>query len=123
MNIIKTILVIAIFHLPQVMAQDASRDFLGEINDSDHPDGYREYVELGCWQCHGFQGQGGRAAKLVDPLMPYDVFAMQVRKPRNIMPVYSPNVLSDARLKKIYSYLQNIPESPDPDDIPLLSGD
>lgn len=123
MKKIKHILLLSIFTIPLVMAQDASRDFLGDIDDAEHPDGYREYVELGCWQCHGFQGQGGRTVKLVEPLMPYEGFAMQVRKPRNIMPAYSPNVLSDARLRKIYSYLENIPASPDPADIPLLSRD
>lgn len=98
-------------------------DFHGPINDAEHPDGYREYVEMGCWQCHGFQGAGGPSPKIVEPLMPYEGFAMQVRKPRNVMPAYSPNVLSDAQLRKIYTYLENLPPSPDPDDIPLLSKD
>jgi ubiquinol-cytochrome c reductase cytochrome c subunit len=120
-NVLLTVVTFFAFNLAQ--AQEVTLDFYGEINDAEHPAGYREYVELGCWQCHGFQGHGGRAAKLVEPLMPYEGFANQVRRPRNIMPAYSPNVLSDETLRKIYSYLQNVPESPDPSEIPLLSGD
>ena len=106
------------------LAQDGlTRDFYGEINDAEHPAGYRDYVELGCWQCHGFQGQGGRASPLTARLLPYEAFANQVRRPRNIMPAYTQNVLSEDRLRSIYSYLEQIPESPDPSEIPLLSGE
>ncbi|MGY8814348.1 MAG: c-type cytochrome [Gammaproteobacteria bacterium] len=106
-----------------VLAQGATLDYYGEINESEHPSGYQDYVEMGCFQCHGFQGQGANSPKLVAPVIPYDGFANQVRRPRNTMPAYSPNVLSEAKLRSIYSYLQNVPPSPDPSDIPLLSGD
>ena len=105
------------------IAQNTTLDFYGEINDGNHPAGYRDYVEMGCWQCHGFQGQGGNSPQLLAPLMPYDGFANQVRRPRNTMPAYSPNVLSEERLRSIYSYLEKIPSSPDVSEIPLLSGD
>lgn len=120
-QIIYCLFAFVVISLP-VSAQE-TLDFHGPIDDSAHPDGYREYVEMGCWQCHGFQGQGGPSPKLVGPLMPYDGFANQVRLPRNVMPAYSPNILSDETLRQIYSYLQNVPESPDPSEIPLLSGD
>ena len=107
-----------------VLAQDnLTRDFYGELNDAENPAGYRDYVEMGCWQCHGFQGQGGRASPLTARLMPYEAFANQVRRPRNVMPAYTQNVLSEERLRAIYSYLEQIPASPAPSDIPLLSGD
>ena len=106
-----------------VYAQGTTLDFYGEIKDSEHPAGYRDYVEMGCYQCHGFLGHGGRSAKLVEPLIPYEGFANQVRRPRNIMPAYSPNVLSEERLRSIYSYLERIPASPAASEIPLLSGD
>jgi mono/diheme cytochrome c family protein len=106
-----------------VSAQDSPMDYFGEINDAEHPAGYRDYVEMQCWECHGFQGQGANSPKLVAPVIPYDGFANQVRRPRNVMPAYSPNILSEEKLRSIYLYLQNVPASPDPDDIPLLSGD
>jgi mono/diheme cytochrome c family protein len=108
---------------PALAQEDITRDFYGEINDAEHPAGYRDYVEMGCWQCHGFQGQGGRASPLSARLLPYEAFANQVRRPRNVMPAYTQNVLSDERLRDIYSYLEQIPQSPDPSEIPLLSGD
>lgn len=103
------------------LAQDKTMDFHGEIRDSDHPRGYREYVEYGCWQCHGFQGQGSGSPALISPLMPYEAFAHQVRRPRSVMPPYSPNVLDEGTLERIYGYLQQIPPPPDVSDIPLLS--
>jgi mono/diheme cytochrome c family protein len=109
--------------ISNAIAQDETLDFYGEINDAEHPAGYRDYVEMGCWQCHGFQGQGGNSPQLASPLIPYVGFANQVRRPRNIMPAYSPNVLSEQKLRSIYSYLQNVPPSPHPSEIPLLSGD
>ena len=108
---------------PAQAQDDITRDFYGELNDAEHPAGYRDYVEMGCWQCHGFQGQGGRASPLSARLLPYEAFENQVRRPRNTMPAYTQNVLSDERLRAIYSYLEQIPASPDPSDIPLLSAD
>ncbi len=124
MNIRKKILIGFLFGLASHLATaQQTLDFMGVVDDSQHPAGYREYVEMGCWQCHGFQGQGGLNLKLVAPLIPYEAFANQVRRPRNVMPAYSPNIMSEDVLQEIYSYLQNIPTSPNPDDIPLLSGD
>ena len=104
-----------------ISAQDKTLDFLGEINDAEHKPGYRDYVEMGCWQCHGFQGQGAGSAALAPNPLPYEAFANQVRRPVNVMPAYSPNVLSDERLRRIYGYMQSIPPAPDISDIPLLS--
>jgi mono/diheme cytochrome c family protein len=104
-------------------AQEAILDFYGEVRDAEHPPGYRDFVEMGCWQCHGFQGQGASAMALINPLIPYEAFSNQVRRPRNVMPAYSQNVLREEKLRNIYNYLENVPASPDPDAIPLLSGE
>ncbi len=102
-------------------AQEKTFDFHGEINDADHPTGYREYVENGCWQCHGFQGQGMAGPALAPNPLPYEAFAALVRKPVNVMPAYSPALLSDEQMRRIHQYLQSIPKAPDPDSLPLLS--
>jgi ubiquinol-cytochrome c reductase cytochrome c subunit len=104
----------------QAYAQDKTLDFLGEINDADHPAGYREYVENGCWQCHGFQGQGMAGPALAPGPLPYEAFAAYVRKPAGVMPAYSPNILSEDRMKRIHAYLQALPPAPDPDSISLI---
>jgi len=38
------------------------------------------------------------------------------------MPAYSPNVLSDEKLRQIYEYVRSVPEPPAVEDIPALSG-
>lgn len=103
-----------------VSAQQKTFDFLGEVNDAQHAPGYREYVEQGCWQCHGFQGQGMAGPALAPNPLPYEAFAVLVRKPANVMPAYSPALLSDEQLSRIHQYLQSIPPAPDPDSISLI---
>lgn len=90
--------------------------------DTDHmPPGKAEYVQMGCKQCHGYQGQGGgNGPRLAPAPLPYEAFAAQVRWPRGVMPAYPPGQLGDAMLKRIYGYLQSQPPPPDADDIPAL---
>ena len=82
------------------------------------------YLQFGCDQCHGRVGQGGAAGlRLAPDPLPYEDFADIVRRPYGVMPAYSPNVISDADLAAIYSYLEAIPEPPSIDVIPLLQLD
>ena len=41
----------------------------------------------------------------------------------NLMPAYSPNVLSEEQLRLIYAFVQSIPEPPPLEDIPELDFD
>ncbi len=113
------LLLLSLMSLP-AMAQQKTLDFNGEINDAEHAEGYREYVENGCWQCHGFQGQGMAGPALAPNPLPYEAFSTVVRKPTNVMPAYSLNVLGEEQLKLIHKYLQSIPQAPDPDSISLI---
>ena len=58
--------------------------------------------------------------RIAPTLYPFEAFEQLVRH-TNIMPAYSPNVLSDEVLRQIYAYVQSVPEPPDLDDIPELS--
>ncbi len=79
------------------------------------------FENVGCFQCHGFAGQGGGAGpKLVDPVMAYEAFAVQIRTPRQQMPPYTARVLSDQQVADIYAHLLTIPKSPDAASIPML---
>ncbi len=72
-------------------------------------DGRAIYETKGCYQCHGYVGQGGGAGpKLAPQPIPYQAFALIVRKPPDVMPAYSRNVLTDAELEAIYQYLTAI---------------
>jgi hypothetical protein len=107
-----------------VSAEDRLMDFFGPVEAKDHAPGYIEYVEMGCWQCHGFQGQGGSSGpRLAPDPIPFEAFRNIVRQPYNVMPAYSPSVLTDEKLKRLHEYLQSIPASPGVFDIPLLSED
>lgn len=78
------------------------------------------YVSQQCWQCHGYEGQGGAAVRIAPTLYPFEVFADRVRR-TNLMPAYSQKVLSDAELRKIYDFVRSIQEPPAVEDIPELS--
>jgi len=70
------------------------------------------FVRYGCYQCHGYEGQGGEALRIAPSPYPFDAFAAKVRKPANEMPAYAPEVLSDADLQALYRYVRAISEPP-----------
>ena len=80
------------------------------------------YVKHGCWQCHGFTGQGGvTGPKLAPNPMPADALAAFVRNTSGGMPPYQKAILPDADLADIHAYLQSLPKAPDYKNIPLLN--
>lgn len=89
----------------------------------DVQEGLALYISQQCWQCHGYEGQGGVAGvRLAPTLLPYEAFARLVRF-TNLMPAYSPKVLSDEQLRLIYAYVRSIPEPPPLEEIPELDFD
>jgi len=86
--------------------------------------GKKLFNTVGCYECHGRQGQGAAqtgAARIGPPMLSLDVFLSLVRKPINIMPPYSAKAISDQDLTDIYAYLKSIPMPPKGKDIPLLN--
>jgi mono/diheme cytochrome c family protein len=87
--------------------------------------GKTAFVAHGCWQCHGFEGQGSVTTSggrvIADTQLPADAFAAYVRKPAGAMPPFSAAILSDADLADIYAYLQARPKPQAGKDIPLLN--
>jgi ubiquinol-cytochrome c reductase cytochrome c subunit len=80
------------------------------------------YVKNGCWQCHGYVGQGGAAGKPLAPKpLPYEAFNVFVRNSNGQMPPYPKEILSDADLADIHTYLSSIPAPKDYKSIPLLN--
>ena len=73
------------------------------------------YVKHGCWQCHGFVGQGGIAGPaLVPNVMPLEAMNNFVRNSNRAMPPYSPQMMSDADFTEIHAYLVSIRKPADP---------
>ncbi len=84
--------------------------------------GKAAFVLHGCWQCHGYMGQGGVAGKKLAPNpLPPEALTAFVRFTSGAMPPYSKTILSDADLADIHAYLQSVPKSPDYKSIPLLN--
>ena len=84
--------------------------------------GKSAFLQHGCWQCHGYQGQGGvTGPKLAPNPIPFDTLSNFVRTTNRAMPPFSKDILSDEDLGDIYAYLTSIPKGPDAKDIPLLN--
>jgi mono/diheme cytochrome c family protein len=83
------------------------------------------FTQHGCWQCHGFAGQGSVATSngrvIARTQLPLDAFKAFVRTTNGAMPPFREAVLSDQDLDDIYAYLQSLPAPKAVSDIPLLS--
>lgn len=83
--------------------------------------GRKLWVSVGCWQCHGYEGQGGAAGpRLAARNLPFAGFSAYVRRPTNQMPPYTEKVLPTADLAHIHAFLQSRPAPPPVASIPLL---
>lgn len=90
---------------------------------ADADKGRAAFVKHGCYQCHGFVGQGGVGKTLAPSPMPYEAFSTFVRNTGGAMPPYQKAILSDEDLADIHAYLGSIPKPADYKTIPLLRGD
>ena len=101
------------------LAQDAAQAPAGDAKK-----GQSLFGAVGCWECHGTQGQGGPLSgpRIGATMLPYEAFLQQLRTPQNQMPPYEPPILSDADAASIYAFLKSIPPSQAAKDIPILSG-
>ena len=78
------------------------------------------FVNYGCYQCHGYEAQGGAAGpRLASRSLAYAAFARYVRRPTNQMPPYTEKVVTDADLANILAYVQSRPAPPQ--HVPLLA--
>jgi mono/diheme cytochrome c family protein len=84
--------------------------------------GRRLFEKDGCFQCHGYAGQGGRdGARLAATAMNAQSFMRYVRRPFGAMPAFTAKVLPDEELADIYAYLKSLPTAAAAKDIPALS--
>lgn len=80
------------------------------------------YVKVGCWGCHGYQGQGGVAGPKIAPdPMPAEALLAYLRNASATrMPPYDANGLPDADVMHIRTYLASVPKTGDWKSVPLL---
>jgi mono/diheme cytochrome c family protein len=90
--------------------------------DGDVANGKVLFTKIGCYQCHGYAGQGGRAgARIVPTPFKAQDLIRYVRRPLGEMPAYTEKVASDQELRDIHAYLRSFPPPKPVKDIPLLN--
>ena len=94
-----------------------------QTKPGDVANGKRLFDKDGCYQCHGYVGQGGTSGpRLAQTRFPLAAFMAFVRNPPSGgMPPFRQKVLSDQELADIYAYIKSIPEPKAAKDIPLLN--
>lgn len=83
--------------------------------------GKRLFVKDGCYECHGYAGQGGAGVPLVPRVMSAANLIKYVRHPSGAMPPYTNKVVSDAELTDIRAFLASLPAPPPLKSIPILN--
>src|SRR5262245_15693663 len=80
------------------------------------------FAKIGCYQCHGREGQGATATgpRLNQNPITYARFVSYIRKPSGEMPPYTAKVVSEQQAADIFAFLQSLPKPPAVDSIPLL---
>jgi ubiquinol-cytochrome c reductase cytochrome c subunit len=103
----------AIAFVPAMRAQESG-------NAGNAENGKRLFVEEGCYQCHGYAGQGGGAGPRIAPRAA-TAGIQYVRRPTGVMPPYTTKVLPDKELADIRAFLGTIQPPPPVKNIPLLN--
>jgi mono/diheme cytochrome c family protein len=100
----------------------ASTAFAQTASSGNADHGKQLFTKDGCYQCHGYVGQGGNAGPRLAPSpIAFEAFSKQLREPVHDMPPYGEKILSDKDAADIYAYLGTIPKPPAVKDIPLLN--
>ena len=83
------------------------------------------FMKIGCYECHGNEGQGGAAGPRIgrSPMLAFRNFITYIRAPRGEMPPYSAKVIPEKDVADIYAYLASLPPAPAVESIPLLKPD
>jgi mono/diheme cytochrome c family protein len=113
------------FGNPSASAQQTKP--MGQVTSSpagNAENGKRLFISVGCFECHGREGQGGAGTgpRIAPNPLPLSAFIHQLRQPASQMPPYTEKVLTDAQVADIHAYLQSIPKPPAASSIPLLQG-
>ena len=82
--------------------------------------GKKIFSSYGCYQCHGYQAQGGPGSRLAPRPMAFAAFLKYLRRPTGEMPPYTSKVVSDKEVGDIYAFLLTIPQPPAANSISLL---
>jgi|SRR5580704_18570518 mono/diheme cytochrome c family protein len=95
---------------------------LAQTPAGDAVNGKKLFLRDGCYECHGYAGQGGRdGARIAVIGLNAQGLIRYVRAPAGQMPAYTAQVISDQELTDIHAYLQTLPKAKPAKEIPLLN--
>jgi mono/diheme cytochrome c family protein len=96
---------------------------LAQTSAGNAQNGKRLFLKNGCYECHGYGGQGGAAgARLAQTKLTLPTFTAYVRNPApGGMPPYRPKIMTDQELADVFAYIKTFPEPPPLGSIPLLN--
>jgi mono/diheme cytochrome c family protein len=95
---------------------------MSQTHAGDASNGKRLFLRDGCYECHGYAGQGGGAgARIATIALNPQGLIRYVRAPAGQMPAYTDKVITDQELTDIHAYLQTMPKAKPAKDIPLLN--
>ncbi len=75
-------------------------------------DGERLFITKGCLGCHGASGRGGVGPELANTALGLEGFLQQLRQPRDLMPTFHAEVVSELEARAIHGYLQSVGPRP-----------
>jgi mono/diheme cytochrome c family protein len=88
----------------------------------DAANGKKLFLRDGCYECHGYAGQGGAAGARIAVIgLNAQGLIHYVRAPGGAMPAYTDKVITDRELTDIHAYLQTMAKAKPAKDIPLLN--
>jgi mono/diheme cytochrome c family protein len=109
----KPLVFAAAFSAATLLAQGAAPDAAN---------GKKLFLRDGCYECHGYAGQGGRdGARIAVIGLNAQGLIHYVRAPAGVMPAYTDKVITDQELTDIHAYLQTMAKAKPAKDIPLLN--
>ena len=113
---------LTVLALSSVNAQTQEESTSESPPAGDVENGSKIYVSYGCYQCHGYLGQGSTRSgpRIAPDPIPLAVFTYIVREPPDQMPGYSEKVMSDEEIADVYAFMKSIPQPPDVESIPEL---
>lgn len=105
----------------QTLKPPAKQESTAAANPSN---GQRLFVRYGCYECHGYLGQGSTSTggtRLGPPQIPLSAFVSYIREPTGQMPPYTVKAVSNEDLSEIYNFLKSVPPPPPLKSIPILN--
>ena len=105
---------------PRAGAVSGSSSSAANADEGDSHRGRDLYVRLACYQCHGYEGQGGTSAgpRLGPDPLPAEAMAAFIRVDNGMMPPYTAKLVPDRDVADIVAYLRTVIKPTDIRNIP-----